>query len=118
MLFLFLFVFSDLKTRGYLCLHCITVSQHTSAALTINENYDSGNFAFFHTFPLTFYGDIDVRKGNYNLVQTDLLWMVILLHIDMDMALDNIVPESLNWRHTDEGPEYVVFSVSSFMSIV
>lgn len=24
---------------------------------------------------------------------------------DMDMALDNIVPESLNWRHTDEGPE-------------
>lgn len=26
---------------------------------------------------------------------------------DMDMALDNIVPESLNWRHTDEGPESV-----------
>ncbi len=25
--------------------------------------------------------------------------------VDMDMALDNIVPESLNWRHTDEGPE-------------
>ncbi|KAF8974015.1 hypothetical protein BDZ97DRAFT_1778003 [Flammula alnicola] len=24
---------------------------------------------------------------------------------DMDMALDNIVPESLSWRHTDEGPE-------------
>jgi hypothetical protein len=24
---------------------------------------------------------------------------------DMDMALDNIVPENLNWRHTDEGPE-------------
>ncbi|KAI0788548.1 hypothetical protein C8Q75DRAFT_237878 [Abortiporus biennis] len=43
--------------------------QHTSAALTINENYDS-----------------DVRK-------------------DMDMALDNIVPETLNWRHTDEGPD-------------
>ncbi|KAA1467932.1 hypothetical protein DENSPDRAFT_856978 [Dentipellis sp. KUC8613] len=39
--------------------------QHTSAALTINENYDS----------------------------------------DMDMALDNVVPESLNWRHTDEGPD-------------
>ncbi|KAI0094763.1 hypothetical protein BDY19DRAFT_41021 [Irpex rosettiformis] len=39
--------------------------QHTSAALTINENWDS----------------------------------------DMDMALDNIVPESLNWRHTDEGPD-------------
>ncbi|KAI0271383.1 hypothetical protein BC834DRAFT_818750 [Gloeopeniophorella convolvens] len=42
--------------------------QHTSAALTINENYDR----------------------------------------DMDMALDNIVPESLNWRHTDEGPDTVV----------
>ncbi|KAJ8596969.1 hypothetical protein M405DRAFT_38031 [Rhizopogon salebrosus TDB-379] len=39
--------------------------QHTSAALTINENYDR----------------------------------------DMDMALDNIVPESLNWMHTDEGPD-------------
>ncbi|KAI0800878.1 hypothetical protein C8Q74DRAFT_1239165 [Fomes fomentarius] len=43
--------------------------QHTSAALTINENYDK-----------------DVRR-------------------DMDMALDNIVPENLNWRHTDEGPD-------------
>ncbi|KAF8198936.1 hypothetical protein BJ912DRAFT_950277 [Pholiota molesta] len=43
--------------------------QHTSAALTVNENYDK-----------------DVRK-------------------DMDMALDTIVPESLNWRHTDEGPD-------------
>jgi len=43
--------------------------QHTSAALTINENYDP-----------------DVRK-------------------DMDMALDNIVPEDLNWLHTDEGPD-------------
>ncbi|KAH9944046.1 uncharacterized protein BXZ73DRAFT_39507 [Epithele typhae] len=43
--------------------------QHTSAALTINENFDP-----------------DVRR-------------------DMDMALDNIVPESLNWRHTDEGPD-------------
>ncbi|KAH9950497.1 hypothetical protein B0H21DRAFT_776735 [Amylocystis lapponica] len=39
--------------------------QHTSAALTINENYDR----------------------------------------DMDMALDKIVPESLDWLHTDEGPE-------------
>ncbi|KAF9460801.1 hypothetical protein BDZ94DRAFT_872886 [Collybia nuda] len=43
--------------------------QHTSAALTINENYDQ-----------------DVRR-------------------DMDMALDTIVPETLNWRHTDEGPD-------------
>lgn len=25
----------------------------------------------------------------------------------MDMALDTIVPESLPWEHTDEGPEYV-----------
>ncbi|KAL6302132.1 hypothetical protein BKA93DRAFT_793768 [Sparassis latifolia] len=43
--------------------------QHTSAALTINKNFDS-----------------DVRR-------------------DMDMALDNIVPENLNWLHTDEGPD-------------
>ncbi|KZP31238.1 hypothetical protein FIBSPDRAFT_814114 [Athelia psychrophila] len=43
--------------------------QHTSAALTINENFDK-----------------DVRR-------------------DMDMALDNIVPESLKWLHTDEGPD-------------
>ncbi|KAH7883658.1 hypothetical protein F5I97DRAFT_1563208 [Phlebopus sp. FC_14] len=39
--------------------------QHTSAALSINENYDS----------------------------------------DMDMALDKIVPETLQWLHTDEGPD-------------
>jgi hypothetical protein len=25
----------------------------------------------------------------------------------MDMALDNIVPETLQWMHTDEGPEFV-----------
>ncbi|PAV22366.1 hypothetical protein PNOK_0232300 [Pyrrhoderma noxium] len=24
---------------------------------------------------------------------------------DMDMALDKIVPESLNWQHVDEGPD-------------
>ena len=24
---------------------------------------------------------------------------------DMDMALDNIVPETLDWLHTDGGPE-------------
>ncbi|KAH7911948.1 hypothetical protein BJ138DRAFT_1005459 [Hygrophoropsis aurantiaca] len=43
--------------------------QHTSAALTVNENFDP-----------------DVRR-------------------DMDMALDNIVPETLEWMHTDEGPD-------------
>lgn len=32
-------------------------------------------------------------------------------NLDMDMALDNIVPESLNWRHTDEGPESVSYRV-------
>ncbi|EJF67043.1 hypothetical protein DICSQDRAFT_96079 [Dichomitus squalens LYAD-421 SS1] len=50
--------------------------QHTSAALTINENFDKA------------------------------LWGALLdVVADMDMALDNIVPESLNWRHTDEGPD-------------
>jgi thiamine phosphate synthase YjbQ (UPF0047 family) len=29
---------------------------------------------------------------------------------DMSMALDKIVPESLNWLHTDEGPESVLFT--------
>lgn len=42
---------------------------HTSAALSLNENFDP-----------------DVRR-------------------DMDMALDHAVPESLPWRHTDEGPD-------------
>ncbi|KAF8898642.1 hypothetical protein BD779DRAFT_1431809 [Infundibulicybe gibba] len=53
--------------------------QHTSAALTINENYDR------------------------------------VPPLDMDMALDAIVPETLQWRHTDEGPESVysrLYSVS------
>ncbi|KAF8976446.1 hypothetical protein BDQ17DRAFT_1395132 [Cyathus striatus] len=45
------------------------VQTATSAALTVNENFDK------------------VKCQN------------------MDMALDNIVPESLNWRHTDEGPD-------------
>ncbi|KAJ7837529.1 hypothetical protein B0H14DRAFT_2791043 [Mycena olivaceomarginata] len=39
--------------------------KHTSASLSVNENYDP----------------------------------------DMDMALDHIVPEKLEWLHTDEGPE-------------
>ncbi|KAJ7361654.1 hypothetical protein DFH08DRAFT_844795 [Mycena albidolilacea] len=43
--------------------------KHTSASLSVNENYDP-----------------DVRK-------------------DMDMALDHIVPEKLEWLHTDEGPD-------------
>jgi thiamine phosphate synthase YjbQ (UPF0047 family) len=29
----------------------------------------------------------------------------------MDMALDKIVPEDLNWLHTDEGPEFVYFLI-------
>lgn len=43
--------------------------QHTSCALSLNENYDP-----------------DVRR-------------------DMDMALNHIVPDTLPWRHTDEGPD-------------
>lgn len=30
-----------------------------------------------------------------------------LVFVDMDMALDHLVPESLDWAHTDEGPESV-----------
>lgn len=43
--------------------------QHTSAGLTLNENFDK-----------------DVRK-------------------DMDMVFDSVVPTSLPYRHTDEGPD-------------
>jgi secondary thiamine-phosphate synthase enzyme len=43
--------------------------KHTSAALTLNENYDPS------------------------------------VRTDMTMALDTIVPESLAWEHTDEGPD-------------
>ena len=32
---------------------------------------------------------------------------------DMDMALDKIVPEELNWLHTDEGPEWALIFVDS-----
>ncbi|KAJ3848911.1 hypothetical protein EV368DRAFT_48348 [Lentinula lateritia] len=34
------------------------------------------------------------------------------LFLDMDMALDCVVPESLDWLHTDEGPECIFISVS------
>ncbi|PWN43942.1 hypothetical protein IE81DRAFT_299832 [Ceraceosorus guamensis] len=43
--------------------------QHTSAGLSLNENFDS-----------------DVRK-------------------DMEMVFDHLVPQSLPYRHTDEGPD-------------
>jgi hypothetical protein len=36
----------------------------------------------------------------------------------MDMALDHVVPESLNWLHTDEGPECVIFSFSSRKRVI
>ncbi|KIJ21660.1 hypothetical protein PAXINDRAFT_63764 [Paxillus involutus ATCC 200175] len=61
--------------------------QHTSAALSINENYDPGEYIIKYNDPeLTIDLHKDVRR-------------------DMDMALDTIVPESLKWMHTDEGPE-------------
>ncbi|KAF8310970.1 hypothetical protein DL93DRAFT_2032036, partial [Clavulina sp. PMI_390] len=49
--------------------------QHTSAALTINENADPGQIP--HKIACA----------------------------DMDMALDHMVPEALDWIHTDEGPD-------------
>lgn len=61
-------------------------AQHTSAALSLNENYDS-----------------DVRCV--------IPWLLTHLsalkrhRTDMTMALDKIVPESLPWRHLDEGPD-------------
>lgn len=51
--------------------------QHTSAALSLNENFDR-----------------DVR--------TD---MDMVRRARLTQALDHVVPESLPWRHTDEGPD-------------
>lgn len=48
---------------------------------------------------------IDVRKGLSRKKQLNSVSRFFFSDADMDMALDNIVPESLNWRHTDEGPE-------------
>ena len=49
----------------------------------------------------------DVRKGNYkwsaNLSSDGRIDR--LLRRDMDMALDKVIPEDLDWLHTDEGPE-------------
>ena len=36
-----------------------------------------------------------------------LMRLQTLFTLDMDMALDTIVPETLEWRHTDEGRECV-----------
>ena len=48
----------------------------------------------------------DVRKGK---LYTDMFQgsndVILRLRADMDMALDHIAPESLNWQHTDEGAE-------------
>ena len=56
---------------------------------------------FTPTIPLI---TLDVRRGAR---EFDMSHQRSLADIsqDMDMALDNIVPETLNWRHTDEGPE-------------
>ena len=62
-------------------------SQHTSAALTINENYDP-----------------DVRKGIVHI--TSAYYTGQLTVADMDAALDDIVPEGRKWLHDAEGPEY------------
>ncbi|KIK71101.1 hypothetical protein GYMLUDRAFT_315007 [Collybiopsis luxurians FD-317 M1] len=61
--------------------------KHTSCALTLNENWDPGwPFSFFSPYHLFLSFSTDVRR-------------------DMDMALDHIVPESLDWIHVDEGPD-------------
>ncbi|KAH0590617.1 hypothetical protein H2248_000749 [Termitomyces sp. 'cryptogamus'] len=69
MLFLFMLAKLIVYGRKLFCDVIDSSRKHTSAALTVNENYDR-----------------DVRT-------------------DMDMALDVIVPESLDWRHTDEGSD-------------
>ena len=94
--------------------------QHTSAALTINENFDSGKRLppkascpppAAH-WPLACCSETqtsgEVRDPVYFLPRPcaeDDRPIPTSAPLDMDMALDNIVPESLSWRHTDEGPE-------------
>ncbi|CAE6453894.1 unnamed protein product [Rhizoctonia solani] len=60
--------------------------QHTSAALTVNENYDPGG---------------STRRSNG--YHTNGYFKILVR--DMSMALDRIVPESMPWLHTDEGPD-------------
>ena len=97
-------------------------SQHTSAALTINENFDQGMvelilaknamrtqlIARWYSTTLTL--DVcvivsDVRTGTQLFASEYRHPQSSQDYLDMDMALDNVVPEDLNWRHTDEGPE-------------
>lgn len=89
------------------------LSQHTSAALTINENWDPGEpwladpLSLYHHLAESGEWVSDVRKGTQNPTFPPLPSALALkwFDADMDMALDKIVPEDLNWLHTDEGPE-------------
>ncbi|OJT03011.1 hypothetical protein TRAPUB_6354 [Trametes pubescens] len=45
------------------------------------------------------------RSKGCHLVTDEVLTQIDAGLRDMDMALDKIVPEDLNWLHTDEGPE-------------
>lgn len=65
--------------------------KHTSAALTLNENYDPSGP---NVLPLS---------ASSRLALTSDLLRALAVRTDMTMALDTIVPESLSWEHTDEG---------------
>lgn len=83
-------------------------SQHTSAALTVNENFDEGkckslSLSLYISNVVFFFYAQDVRKGQ---PRSSICQNILnAMFVDMDMALDTIVPESLDWLHTDEGPE-------------
>lgn len=91
--------------------------KHTSAALTLNENYDPTVRTSVHN--LSFDGRIHQLLPSAGLpaalprvadipfrVLTLPSWPTLLPSLrDMTMALDTIVPESLPWDHTDEGPD-------------
>lgn len=79
-------------------------SQHTSAALTINENYDPGAKRL-----------CDKKRGTLRELQmcAKVGWHwnskwgddSVRCAVDMTMALDKMIPESWNWKHVDEGAE-------------
>jgi hypothetical protein len=47
-----------------------------------------------------------VRKAVLHAVRLPIIILIQLFSApDMDMAMDKVVPETLNWKHLDEGPE-------------
>jgi thiamine phosphate synthase YjbQ (UPF0047 family) len=95
--------------------------KHTSAALTLNENYDPDvrvesvfSLHFFPLWPIArvrdwgkegWSGKSQRERKKEAWFLSSLPYILLLLLFSMDMALDKVVPESLPWKHVDEGPD-------------